>query len=131
MDDLLAAILSLLAEALLEFAGELFVSLIARAIGKIIEGALELGAVATTVAVAVLGMGSGQLSLLIFPHPLVHPSRMHGISLLISPLITGLVMSQIGRLLRNRGKETVAIESFAYGFTFALAMAAIRFAFAK
>jgi hypothetical protein len=80
----------------------------------------------TTLKFALLGLGSGLLSLLIFPHPLVHASKLHGISLLISPLITGLVMSFVGRMIRRRGKTAVNIESFTYGFAFAFTFALIR-----
>jgi hypothetical protein len=67
------------------------------------------------------------LSAWMFPHPLVHTSKLHGISLLFSPVATGLVMAYIGRVWRRRGRTSVRIESFSYGFTFALAMALIRF----
>jgi hypothetical protein len=73
-----------------------------------------------------LGLGVGLLSSLIIPHPLVHPSRFHGISLLISPVVTGLVMGFIGRTVRRRGRSPVQIESFVYGFTCAFAMAFVR-----
>ena len=79
-----------------------------------------------TLKFAFLGLGLGAVSLLILPHPLVHPSKLHGISLLISPVITGLVMGLTGRIVRRRGKTPVQIESFAYGFTFAFAFALIR-----
>jgi hypothetical protein len=80
----------------------------------------------TILKFTLLGIGSGFLSLLLFPHPLVHPSKFHGISLLISPLVTGIVMGFVGRMIRRRGKTPVNIESFAYGFTFAFAFALIR-----
>jgi hypothetical protein len=80
----------------------------------------------TTLKFAFLGFGLGAVSLLVFPHPLVHPSRFHGISLLISPVVTGTVMGLVGRTVRRRGKTPVQIESFAYGFTCAFAMALIR-----
>jgi hypothetical protein len=74
-----------------------------------------------------LGLCLGAVSLLILPHPLAHSSKFHGISLLLSPVITGLVMGLIGRIVRRRGKIPVQIESFAYGFTFAFAFSLIRF----
>jgi hypothetical protein len=40
-------------------------------------------------------------------------------------------MSQVGRAVRSRGQEAAQIESFGYGFVFALAMALIRFVFVK
>jgi hypothetical protein len=39
---------------------------------------------------------------------------------LASPLITGLIKSQIGLVRRRKGEDAVRIESFGYGFTFAL-----------
>ncbi len=42
-------------------------------------------------------------------------------------MIACLVMAFIGRTLRRRGRNSVPIESFGYGFTFALAMALVRF----
>ncbi|HEY2468335.1 MAG TPA: hypothetical protein VGI45_10940 [Terracidiphilus sp.] len=80
----------------------------------------------TILKFTLLGLGFGFLSVLFFPHPLVHPTKVHGISLLISPGVTGLIMGLIGRSVRRRGNSPVRIESFAYGFTFAFAMALVR-----
>jgi hypothetical protein len=80
----------------------------------------------TVLKFTVLGLVFSFVSVLVLPHPLVHPSKFHGISLLISPVITGLIMGLIGRTIRRRGKTPVQIESFAYGFTFAFAFALIR-----
>lgn len=67
------------------------------------------------------------MSVMIFPHHLIRPSRMYPISLLISPILTGLLMAQIGRTVRKFGRQSVRIESFGYGFIFALAMGLVRF----
>jgi hypothetical protein len=74
-----------------------------------------------------LGVLVGFLSVVAYPHPFVHPSRLHGVSIIASPLITGFVMSQLGRLLRNYGRKVMPIESFVYGFMFAFAMTLVRF----
>lgn len=79
-----------------------------------------------TAILVLIGLALGFVSAIIFPHPLVHPSKLHGVSLLISPLLTGFGMSAIGRGVRRRGRIPVQIESFAYGFTFAFAFALIR-----
>ena len=52
-------------------------------------------------------------------------------SLILSPLITGSVMSLIGSSVRRHGKKPTRIESFGYGFAFALGMAAVRFFFVR
>jgi len=81
----------------------------------------------TILKFTLLGLALSFVSILVLPQPLVRPSKFHGISLLISPVVTGLFMGFIGRTVRRRGRTPVQIESFAYGFTFALAFALIRF----
>jgi hypothetical protein len=131
MEDLLAVIFDAVAEAFLAIAGELLVSLLARVYKSLFKAILELGQVATAACVALLGILTGACSVIIFPHPLIRTTKMHGVSLILSPMLAGLAMSQFGRLLRNRGARTIQIESFVYGFAFALAMAVIRFAFVE
>ncbi len=80
---------------------------------------------------ALLGLFAGAVSVLLLPHPLFHPSRIRGVSLLISPLVTGALMAIVGSMLRRHERETVRIESFAYGSIFAFGMALVRLLFTK
>jgi hypothetical protein len=131
MDELLfgtiAAIAEILLETGIEIAGEALASLLTRATSKLFKSISDFNPVANTFALGMLGTLVGFLSVVTYPHPLVHPSRIHGISVIVSPLITGFVMSQLGRLLRNHGRKVMPIESFGYGFVFAFAMALVRF----
>jgi hypothetical protein len=135
MDELLAGILGaifeILAEALLEILLGLVAALLSRAIRKFFVTSRRFRRVPTTLAFAVVGIAAGFLSMSVFPQPLVHPSRFHGVSLLISPVITGLAMAFIGHIAQKRGRESVQIESFGYGFVFALAIAVVRFFLVK
>jgi hypothetical protein len=56
---------------------------------------------------------------------------MHGASLLISPILAGLMMAATGAILRGRDKKSTQLESFGYGFFLAFGVALIRFFFAK
>jgi hypothetical protein len=131
MEDFLIGLISIIAEALaevfLETAVGLVISIFLRTSRRLFSAILKLDPILTTFSLAILGAASGILSVLILPHPLIHPSPVHGTSLLISPIVTGFVMSQIGRGLRRRGRQSTQIESFGYGFVFALAMALVRF----
>jgi hypothetical protein len=127
--ELLLAFGELFLEVLFEFAGEALLDLALRAIAKFFETSRFASPVLASVGYTLLGGLTGALSLFIFPHPLVHPSRLHGISLLVSPILTGLVMSLIGSMLRRQGKKVVQIESFGYGFAFAFGMALVRYFF--
>ena len=127
MEDLLGFIFELLFEALIEFG-----------LGAAIAGAYRLARhfritarrgspiVAAAILITV-GAVLGLLSAMLFPHPLMQRSKVHGISLLLSPVLTGLGMAAVGRGVQRRGRVPVRIESFAYGFAFAFALALIRF----
>ena len=146
MEDLLGFILELVFEVLIQGVFEAGVSVASRASRSRDDGAsvsraprrfrflpflrLTLSKTNppfTILKFTLLGLALSFVSVLVLPHPLVHPSKFHGVSLLISPVITGLIMGFIGRTVRRRGKTPVQIESFAYGFTFAFAFALIRF----
>jgi hypothetical protein len=131
MEEFFAALLSglveLLLEALFQFVLEIVVSLIARAFRNLVSGFKFDNPVLAAMGYLVLGIVFGAGSSLVLPHPLFHPSRIHGLSLIVSPLLTGLAMSRVGATLRGSGRESVRIESFVYGFTFAFGFALMRF----
>jgi hypothetical protein len=141
VDELLAAILGamleFLLEAFLELTAAAVLDLASRALLGLFTGigeAMKDNRALTSFVYALLGVLAGMLSLLLLPHPLIHrehPIRFHGISLLISPIITGVVLSSVGAVMRRWGKKVTPVETFGYGFAFALGMALIRFFFAK
>ena len=141
MDELLALILGEIAEflleALLELIAAAILALVSRALLGLFKGVAEAvhhNRVFMLIIYALLGALAGTLSLLVIPHPLLqheHPWRFHGISVLISPIVAGLVLSAFGGVLRRQGKKVTPIETFNYGFAFALGMAVVRLFFAK
>ncbi len=78
-------------------------------------------------SLGVLGALVGWLSLQILPTPIFHQARVHGLSLVISPLLTGVAMAAIGSNLKRRKEMPASLESFWGGFSFALGMVLIRF----
>jgi len=131
MDELLAVVLSAMAEALFEALIEIVLvglaSLLLRGIDKFFKAVSDVNPVATTFALGLLGALVGFLSIAVYPHPFVHPSRFHGVSVILSPLITGFAMSQLGRFLRSHGNRVTPMETFGYGSAFAFAIALVRF----
>lgn len=130
IEFLLEMLFELVGEFLLELVMAAVLDLVLRAIAKAFETRFA-NPVLALASYVVLGALSGGLSLLFFPHPLVHPSRLHGINLLVSPTATGLAMSLIGSMLSRQNKKVTRIESFGYGFAFAFGIALIRFLFAS
>jgi hypothetical protein len=135
MDEVFLAVLTaaadLLFEVLFQIVAESIVALIVRSIRNVFEESNAINPILAAIGYMLLGVIFGITSVRLFPHPLFHPSKFHGISLVISPLITGLVMSKVGIILRRSGKQAVRIESFGYGFTFAFGLAIIRFIFVR
>jgi hypothetical protein len=118
-------------EAAFEFAAEFIGAIIWRGVAAVFDTSEFKNPLVACIGYMFLGGVAGGLSLLLFPHPLVHPSRVPGLSVVISPVLSGLGMSLVGSTLRKRNKKAVQIESFGYGFAFALGMALVRFFFTK
>ncbi len=131
LEGLLEIIVEVLLDAALEFAAESIVASIGRGLAKISSESAFENPIVAAVGYVLLGGLAGALSLIFFSHPLVHRSRIPGLSMILSPLLTGLGMSLVGSTLRKRNKRAMRIESFGYGFAFALGMSAVRFFLAK
>lgn len=91
----------------------------------------KISPISAAVIYAVVGYFGGLSSLLIFPKHLITNPNIRSMSILILPVLLGLLMSQIGRLLKKRCKDVVRLESFPYGFLFAFTFGIARVLFAK
>lgn len=128
--ELIGLILEPLLEALFEFLAAAFVDVILRSLGELFAPPETQNSLLATIGHAVFGLALGGMSLIFFPHRLAHVSKIHGASLIISPVITGALLSWTGALLRKREKNPIQIESFGYGFVFAFGISLVRFLFA-
>ena len=122
-------LLELLLEFLLQIFGELLVDLGLRGLAEPFRKREGRSSLLALVGYLLFGIIAGGLSLLIFPRSFVRSERMHGINLLVTPLLAGLAMSGLGWLRNRQGKQLIKLDSFSYGFVFALGMALIRFLF--
>jgi hypothetical protein len=128
---LLESLLEIFFEAAFEFAAEAIGALIWRALASVFDSSEFKNPLMAALGYVLLGGVAGGLSLLFFPHALVHRSRVPGLSVFVSPIFAGLGMSLVGSTLRQRNKKAMQIESFGYGFAFAFGMALVRFFFVK
>ncbi|HVN19935.1 MAG TPA: hypothetical protein VMU05_14210 [Dongiaceae bacterium] len=129
--ELLAAILEPFLEAILELVAGAILDVVSRLVSGAFEALDEAPPFAAAFIYGVLGTFAGGCSLLIFPRHLVHPSRVPGISVVLSPLLAGAAFSTLGGFLRSRKKETTGIESFRHGYAFAFGMSVVRLLFAR
>jgi len=76
-----------------------------------------------------MGVAAGILSVLLFGRRLVPRPLIPGLSLVLSPIVTGIAMDWMGELLSERGKHRPALFSFWAGAVFAFGMALVRFVY--
>jgi hypothetical protein len=116
-------------EFVLQLFGEVLVELGLHSLAKPFKEREARSPFLALIGYVILGSAVGGLSLVIFPQSFVRSSRLHGISLLITPLLAGAAMSGVGWLRARQGKRLLRLDSFGYGAIFAFGMALVRFLF--
>lgn len=127
--------MSILFEILLELVLPLFAEFIAELalhqLGEIPWMRKTGRVVLTSILYFGVGLAAGFISLLIFPKAFARSSTLPGISLVITPILGGVLMSYIAWFRVRTWDWTIRFETFAYGFLFAFAMTLLRFYFAQ
>jgi hypothetical protein len=77
------------------------------------------------------GLMAGAISLAIIPAAFIGDPRLKLLNLLVTPVAVGLIMAALGRARAKRGAPLVPLDQFGYAFTFAFAMAVVRYTWAK
>jgi hypothetical protein len=131
MGFLLEIILEFFIEFVLQIAAEILVELPFQRLARTSLTGKTLNTLLAFVLYFGLGVLMGWLSTLIFPNSFIRSSSLHGISLVITPVLAGLTMWGIGWLRQRQGMKVIRLDTFGYGFLFALGMALIRFFFTR
>lgn len=118
-------------EFLLQIFGELLVELGLRSVSEPFADREARNPLLAGFGYAVLGVIAGGLSLIFFPRALLRGTSLHGVSLLVTPLLAGGAMSMLGAWRRRRGERLLRLDRFGYAFVFAFAMASVRLLFTK
>ena len=92
------------------------------------ESATKIGCLIVFILL-VTGIGAGFVISLVFPDRIFKPIPITGISLLITPLVMGLVMSLVGKWKVNHDRKPSFIATFLGGALFGLAAAGTRLIF--
>lgn len=74
-----------------------------------------------------IGAACGGLSVWIVPHKFLPGDSPRGLSLLLSPLLCGIIMKMVGDRLRRKGGQPTDLASFWGGSSFAFGYSLIRF----
>ena len=128
---------------MLEFLFEVVLQIVIDIIGQLlVEGTVALGweslkdatrpeeeatPVLSAIGQFLMGLCAGGITLFIFAQRLTPRSPIPGLSLILSPIATGMVMHWIGERWRERGRPRPALFSFRGGASFAFGMALVRF----
>jgi hypothetical protein len=127
--ELIVGGLQLLAELLMQALAELGVELGLRSIREPFRKRV-VNPVLAGLGYFLVGAGVGGLSLLIFPSSFVAGQAARIISLVVTPLLAGVLMGALGAWRRRREQELIRMDRFGYAFAFALGMALVRFVWA-
>ncbi len=120
-------------EIILQILAELFLQLIFEALAEVgihqTKRRNQINPVLASIGYLTFGVILGGFSLLLFPESFIESGTLKLINLIATPIILGLIMLFIGKARVKKGKETVRIEKFAFGFLFAFGLALVRYAF--
>lgn len=129
MGLILEIVLQFVFEFFVYFVGEVLVEVGLRGLAETFRGRGTRNPLLALIGYAAGGAALGGLSLLVFPQRLVQSAFVPGLSLVVTPLLTGAAMSGVGWLRRRQGKRVLRIDRFVYGAVFAFGMALVRFLF--
>lgn len=134
MEELFALLFAAIAELIVEAFGELLFCTLLKTLYRVfvaVVGKQVVSTLGTICMMLVTGVFFGFISVWLIPHPIVRPSRVHGISVVLSPLLVGFASSQMDRLYSDTENRESAVQSFRNGALFAFAMAMVRYWFVQ
>ena len=126
---MLQLLLEVLGEVLLQVIGQILVELGLHAIVEPFRR--PPNPFVAAIGYILLGAIFGGFSLLAFSTHMIGSRTLQVLNLVVSPIAAGLSMMVLAAWRTKRGQSLLRIDTFSYGFLFALAFACIRFQFAK
>lgn len=124
---------------LFQFLLELLLNMVMQALSLLLGHALKeplrrsgpLHPALALLGYAIYGGLVGGASLWLYPAHFAHALWLRALSLLLAPLISGLFCAAVGWWRQRHGQATIRLETFLYGFTFALVFALVRAVWAQ
>ncbi len=129
MELIFEFIFSIFGELLLQIIVEVLIELGFNGVANNIKNRKDRSPFLAFIGYCILGAIAGAVSLWIVPHQVIESETFALLNLFVTPILAGFIMSYIGYLRKRSGKDRIRLDSFIYGFTFAFAMALIRYYF--
>ena len=127
IEAILEVLLSAVWEILLQITGELLLELGFHAAGEAFVRRVRAHRLMAAIGIAVLGGVAGVITSLALPSPLIQHRPIPGMSLILSPIVTGAMMEAYGRWRTHRGGHPSYVATFWGGALFAFVMALVRY----
>lgn len=121
-------VVQLLGEFLIQAFGELVAELIGRSVKEPFRRPKPINPWLAAIGYIIFGAVAGALTLWLLPTLFISAQWLRIANLLVTPVVAGLLMEALGSWREKRAQETIRLDTFAYGFLFALSMALVRFA---
>lgn len=120
-------IVQFLGELLLQVFGELIAELIGRSVKEPFRRPDPIHPLLAAIGYGIFGAIAGALSLWVLPSLFIAAEWLRLVNLIVTPLLAGLMMERLGAWRAMKEQETIRLDTFAYGFIFALSMGLVRF----
>lgn len=124
IEALIELILEIFGEVLLQLLVQLLVDLGEHSLAAHLQGTRSPAA--ATAGHLLFGALLGGLSLLVLPGSLLHSDAARLACVVFAPLLAGALTTVIGVALKRRGRRTVSLERFFFGWLFAFTFALVR-----
>lgn len=124
-------ILQFLGELLLQAAGEFIAELIGRSLSEPFRRPKPLHPWLAAVGYIIFGALAGAISLWVIPTLFISAPWLRLVNIFLTPFVAGILMATLGSWRERHEQETIRLDSFVYGFFFALSMALVRFTWAQ
>lgn len=120
-------ILQFLGELLLQAFFELIAELIGRSVKEPFRRPKPVNPWFAAFGYIIFGVAAGGLSLWLVPALFISSQWLRIANLILTPVVAGLLMDRLGAWREKKDQETIRLDTFSYGFLFALSMALVRF----
>ncbi len=120
-------IVQFIGELLLQAFGELIAELIGRSVKEPFRRPQPIHPWLAAIGYCIFGAIAGAISLWLLPTLFISPQWLRIVNLIATPIVAGLMMERLGTWREKKDQETIRLDTFGYGFIFALSMALVRF----
>jgi len=118
---ILEAAFEILAQLIFELAAEIGL----RSLAEPFRKPEPINPVLAGLGYVLYGAIAGGLSLLI-PKLFTVQIWLRLLNLVVTPIVCGYIMAKVGQIREQRGQKVIRIDTFLYGYLFALSMAVVR-----